>query len=522
MKSAIHHITAICSNAQKNYNFYTEILGLRLVKKTVNFDSPDSYHLYYGNESGEPGTILTFFAFPQAGTGMRGIEQVTKIQFVVPQKSLQFWIERFIVKNVKYESISKAFGNSTLKFYDPDGLQLELVQSKGNLDLKPYTTEDITEQHAIRGIFGAELAIDDKESTKEILTSIFNYSELATEGFITRLVNKNSKNAKYIDLFEMKGWTKGIQSAGTVHHIAFAAKDSEHQLILKEKVTDYSLNPTEQIDRKYFKSVYFREPNNILFEIATYQPGFTVDETIEHLGSKLMLPKQYEHIRNSIQEILPELYQSKITGESFLGENYEFIFKKITGEDKTIILFHGTGGDELNLIPLARNLNDKYSILSLRGNVTEHGMNRFFERTADGTFNYESIKIEAEKFVKFIEKIDENFINNLNEYIFVGFSNGANFILSILLLYPEYIKNAVLFHPLIPFTPNKKLELKDKNIFITSGEFDEYLRNPDEIENLSNMLKSFGANVDKYITQSNHVIMPQEVTKAKDFLTRLN
>jgi predicted esterase/catechol 2,3-dioxygenase-like lactoylglutathione lyase family enzyme len=517
MKSSIHHITAICSDPQKNFQFYTQVLGLRFVKKTVNFDDPKTYHLYYGNTSGEPGTALTFFPFEDAGTGMRGVGQVTKIQFAVPVASISFWIERLHKFNVKFDSVSKAFANSSIKFYDPDGLQLELVQTNENDVIEPWT-EIIPEEFAIRGFFGAELAVDKIEDTKDLLINVFGYSEVSQVGFITRMVNLHSQAAKYIDLFGMKGWSPAISGSGTIHHIAFATENDDSQEELRQKVKKYNLSPTVQIDRKYFHSVYFREPNNILFEIATNEPGFTVDEDLATLGSSLKLPEQYEFMRQEIENYLPELDVNDSSIDKFSNNLELFKYKFIRKGEKVLVLFHGTGGDENDLINLGDIVNPDYSILSLRGNILEGGMRRFFERNTDGTFVLGSINTEAEKFNSFITDFIQKNDLKIDNLIYLGYSNGANFICSILFLNPELVTTAVLMHPMIPFEPDADLKLRDKKIIITSGENDPYLRHENEIQDLEEIIKTKGAKVEVFQHEGGHEIVDGEIEFIKNII----
>ena len=305
--SGIHHITAIAGNAQRNYHFYTNVLGLRFVKKTVNFDDPHTYHFYYGNFNAEPGTILTFFPWENITQGRRGSAQATEIGFSIPQGSQEFWLKRLEENGVIYNKISKKFDEEYITFLDPDGLKFELTVSftkdmrNGNL------THDICENESIKGFRGVTITLQDIKATADVLTNLLDYKLEKQEVNRFRFVNQNIETAELIDLVELPTEQRGHVAGGSVHHVAFRAKTEKIQMALREKIVAADLNVTEQIDRNYFRSLYFREPGGVLFEIATDSPGFTVDESLEDLGKNLKLPNQYETRREEIESILPVL-----------------------------------------------------------------------------------------------------------------------------------------------------------------------------------------------------------------------
>lgn len=305
----IHHITAIAGPAQYNYDFYTQVLGLRLVKKTVNFDDPGTYHFYYGNETGEPGTILTFFPWTYVKRGINGVGMATEISYSVPAGSLDFWAARFKQKRVGFDMQKERFGERILQFRDPDGLELCLVVPEKNDDRKAWTTGDINADVATKGFHGTTLMLKSVEPTAKILTDIFGYHLLKQEGNRFRFYTDAVDNASIVDIIEMPDGKTGVNAGGTNHHVAFRVKDEEGQMALREKIAAQGLNITQKIDRNYFYSLYFREPGGVLFEIATDNPGFAVDENVSELGKSLMLPPQYEPKRSSIIRLLPELKQ---------------------------------------------------------------------------------------------------------------------------------------------------------------------------------------------------------------------
>ncbi len=303
----LHHITAIAGDPQRNHDFYTGVLGLRMVKKTVNFDDPQTYHFYFGNETGSPGTILTFFPWPRVKPGKNGAGMATLISYSVPEGSLEFWQKRFKIKKVKHGEIIEKFREKCLPFEDPDGLQLELVATTHKDQRQAWETDEISSEKALKGFHNVTLTLNKKEGTVEILTEIFDYKLIGREDNRYRYKTDAVENAAIIDILEIPGAAPGLNAGGTNHHIAFRVKDEETQMQMRGKILEYRLQITEKIDRDYFFSLYFREPGGVLFEIATDNPGFTRDESLEELGNSLKLPSQYEPSRERIEQLLPEL-----------------------------------------------------------------------------------------------------------------------------------------------------------------------------------------------------------------------
>jgi glyoxalase family protein len=305
----LHHITAIAGDAQRNYDFYTKVLGLRLVKKTVNFDDPHTYHFYFGDEMGTPGTILTFFPWLNVRQGTNGSGMATEIGYSVPKDSLAFWKDRFEKKNVHHFQISEQFGERKLSFQDPDGLNLSLIEAKNDDKRKGFETAEVTGEASIKGFHSVTLSLKNKIATAEILTDILGYTEIETEGKYTRYRTDTVENAAIVDILEDPALPRGNNAGGTNHHVAFRVKDEETLMEMRKKVVEKGLQITEKINRDYFFSLYFREPGGILFEIATDNPGFATDETVEELGTKLQLPQRYETSRTQIEKVLPVIQQ---------------------------------------------------------------------------------------------------------------------------------------------------------------------------------------------------------------------
>jgi len=302
----LHHITAIAENAKRNLDFYTQVLGVRLVKKTVNFDDPGTYHFYFGNEEGAPGTILTFFPWEGIGKGSNGSGLATHIGYSVPKGSLEFWKNRFQQFNVNFEE-GEIFGEKLISFNDPDGLQIQFIESSRPDDRKVWTTDDIKDENALKGFHNITLTLKKADPTIKVLTDIFGYDLQKQEGERYRFATDAIDTANLVDIIENDKIAAGRNAAGTNHHVAFRVKDDNVLMEFREKVMSAGLSITPKIDRDYFYSLYFREPGGVLFEIATDNPGFTVDEPLNELGQNLRLPKQYEAMRTQIEEALPKL-----------------------------------------------------------------------------------------------------------------------------------------------------------------------------------------------------------------------
>ncbi|MBC7923073.1 MAG: ring-cleaving dioxygenase [Ferruginibacter sp.] len=302
-----HHITAIAGNARRNFDFYTNVLGLRFVKKTVNFDDPNTYHFYFGDQAGSPGTILTFFPWEGITPGRRGTHMATEIGYSVPEGSFDFWIDRFKQHNVTYNKPTEKFGEPYLTFLDPDGLKFELVVSETPDNRPPWETDAVRADAATKGFHHVTLTLNSIKATADVLTDVFGYALVEQHVNRFRFATDAIEHAAIVDLVEVPDEKPGHVAGGTVHHVAFRVADDAAQQHFRQKLVDKGLNVTPQIDRNYFHSVYFREPGGVLFEIATDNPGFAIDEPVSELGTHLMLPPQHESNRAAIEKILPRL-----------------------------------------------------------------------------------------------------------------------------------------------------------------------------------------------------------------------
>ena len=306
--TGLHHVTAIASDPQRNLDFYIGLLGLRLVKRTVNFDDPGTYHFYFGDARGTPGTILTFFSWPGARRGHRGVGQIEATAFTISPDSVGYWLDRFKEQHVTAEKTSARFGEEVIRFTDPDGLLLELVTSDSIAQVESWADSTVPAEHSLRGFHSVSATLEGYERTAQLLTESFGYRLVKESGNRFRFVAPSESGpGRIVDLLCMPDSRAGHVAAGSVHHIAFRAKDDNEQLQWREHLVELGYDVTPVIDRTYFHSIYFREPGGILFEIATEPPGFTLDEPSDELGSKLRLPTWMEAARSQIEEVLPPI-----------------------------------------------------------------------------------------------------------------------------------------------------------------------------------------------------------------------
>lgn len=538
----LHHVTAIASDPQRNLDFYAGVLGLRLVKRTVNFDDPQTYHFYFADEVGSPGSIMTFFPWPGARQGRAGAGQVAVTAFAILPSALGFWVERLLRHGVEYQQPARRgrgpHTEQVLTFRDHDGLMLELIASPG-AEARPAWggAPGIAKDQAIHGFHSVTLWIDRAARTEQVLVDTLGFRPLREEGTTRRFTIGEGLPGGIVDVRAIGGFGVGSGGAGTVHHVAFALEDDQSELAMRERVFEAGLSPTAVIDRNYFHSVYFREPGHVLFELATVPPGFAIDEPVGQLGERLMLPPQYEPHRAEIESVLPRIHLpvgnsaatafAEATGpEDVSGDALGFIHRYVPpsadGEmagGTTLLLLHGTGGDEEDLLPLGRALLPGAGLLSPRGKVLERGAPRFFRRLAEGVFDQEDLQRRTTELARFISAAVTTYELAPDGIVAVGFSNGANIAASMLLRIPGVLRGAVLLSPMLPFEPETLLDLHDTAVFIGAGRSDP-IAPPDQVERLADVLRRAGADVTLHWTPGGHGITKGEVDAARDWIAQ--
>jgi glyoxalase family protein len=305
--NGLHHITAIAGEPKRHVAFYTGVIGLRLVKRTVNFDVPNTWHLYYGDETGNPGTALTFFVWEHMPKAEPGRGEAQEIAFSVPTNSLEFWRQRLSDHGYRVTPLTLRFGEPGIATEGPDGHKLEFIGVEERADDRGWANGDIPAEHAIRGFHGVTVEVAEPENTARILTQVFGFVPAGREANRLRFRAQGNGIGTIVDLRNTPGLNDARAGVGSVHHIAFRAANDDDELQMRSRAIDLGMKPTEPISRKYFHSIYFREPEGVLFEIATDGPGFTVDEPAEALGRSLKLPPWHEPRRAEIEAALPAL-----------------------------------------------------------------------------------------------------------------------------------------------------------------------------------------------------------------------
>lgn len=419
-----------------------------------------------------------------------------------------------------------------LSFADPDGLMLELVGHPASADGAPWDgVPDIPQEHAIRGLHSVTLWAKEGEATEQVLTGVLGFRELAEDASTRRYGVGDALPGRLLNLRSIGGFGEARGGAGTVHHVAFGVTDANEQVTLRGDVLSGGLHPTEVLDRKYFQSVYFREPGGVLFELATLGPGFAVDEAPEQLGSQLTLPDRLEPERATIEANLPPIHlPSTQRGESVFeqssgpedvsGDALGYIHKYVPPQagpalagGTTLLLLHGTGGDENDLVPLGRALLPGAGLLGVRGNVSERGAARFFRRLAEGVFDLEDLARRTAELADFIESASRAYHLDRDRIIAVGFSNGANIAASLLLREANVLRRAILFSPMMPFEPERLPVLDGTAVFIAAGRSDPIVPT-EQVMRLSDALEQAGARVTLHWQQGGHTIARNAVEAA--------
>jgi predicted esterase/catechol 2,3-dioxygenase-like lactoylglutathione lyase family enzyme len=463
--SGIHHITAITSSATENLQFYEKVLGLRLVKQTVNFDDPYTYHLYYGDEQGLPGTILTFFPWENLSPGRLGTGMVTAINFAIPRHSVDFWTRRLKDNHINTETTDR-FGDPVITISDPHGLPLELTGTDMLHPTEHWKKSPIDESNAIRGFHSATATLTSFEESNALLEELMGMRLYAQTASRYRFkMGGPASPGQYYDIVVDPKSPPGRSGGGTVHHIAFRTENDATQAGWHSVLSTSGFAPTNIRDRQYFRSIYFHAPEGVLFEIATDTPGFTVDESADELGRSLRLPNQYEAMRAEIEKRLPPLR----------SKEYHHVFRTPQGrhnDDQTLVTLHGTGGNEHDLIPMAAEVSRTSAILSPRGNVLENGLPRFFKRLSNNIFDEADVIKRAHELSDFIVTAASKYGRNLKQMTALGYSNGANIAAAIILLRPEVFSRAVLIRPMMPLINAVQPDLQDKQILILRGNHD--------------------------------------------------
>ncbi len=510
--SGIHHITAVTASAAENLAFYETTLGLRLVKQTVNFDDPFTYHLYYGDAQGTPGTILTFFPWENLPQGKPGAGMVTAIAFAVPEASMDFWELRMASAGIRVHRVER-FGEPVLQFSDPSGLPLELVGTSRLPDTMPWQAGNLPKAHAVTGFHSATATLKALEPAAHLLKDIMGMAAAGQEQNRYRFTMHDPQAAgRFYDVVVDPQARSGRPGSGTVHHIAFRTNNDDAQAVWQSRLRESGLAVTEVRDRKYFRSIYFHSPGGVLFEMATDPPGFGVDETPASLGTSLKLPAQYESMRADIEKRLPVLRT----------ENFQHLFKEPSGDldaGHTLVTLHGTGGSEHDLIDLARWVHPDAAVISPRGRVLESGLPRFFKRLANNVFDEEDVVRRAHELSDFLLAAAPRYGRPADRLTALGYSNGANMAAAMMLLRPQIFSQAVLIRPMQPLQNPSLPNLRGKKILILRGRRDAVIPS-ESTDQLVETLQRAGANVTTSEIDAGHEVTAHDVEAIKRWISQ--
>ncbi len=506
----IHHITAITASASVNLTFYEQVLGLRLVKQTVNFDDPYTYHLYYGDDDGSPGTILTFFPWADLPHGSAGSGMVTTIAFTIPADSEQHWRQHLEQHKIAVDSEVR-FGEPVLTFADPDGLRLELIAVTDRRSLRRQTVQPPSDDHAIRGFHSATALVRERAGIHDLLTRLLGLRLVNQGDRRYRYAMENDRLlARFYDVIVDPDAPHGRQGHGTVHHIAFRSNDDTEQLRWQEILRAEGIQVTAVRDRTYFKSIYFHEPSGVLFEIATDPPGFTVDESPDELGTSLQLPSRLEPQRAVIADRLPPLRPTDFIHRFVKEESSEH-------HESTIVALHGTGGDEHDLVPLAGAIGNGSAIISPRGRVREGALNRFFRRLAEGIFDERDLINQTHALADFLQQAAARYRRDPQHLVALGYSNGATIAAATLLLRPEVFAKAILLRPMLPLPPPAPVRLGGTSVLVLRGSTDTVIPAASTDE-LIKTLREAGATVTVQEIATGHGLTREDMEAARNWL----
>ena len=510
MASGLHHVTLITASVQENVDFYAGFLGLRLVKQTGGFEDAEQLHMFYGDAVGSPGSLITFLVWQDGASGRVGHGQVSEIALAIPQDSTGFWISRAMDMRVPHEGPLREFGASVLWLRDPDGVIVKLVGSERRA-VSPPPALGVT---AVQALHSVTFLTETPDETAAFVAR-FGYHETAQSGGIRRLT---SQTGDHVDIRDATGFWPGTPGTGMADHVAFRAVDVASITAMEAGLSRLNSSVTTLHDRKYFTSLYVREPGGILIELATDRPGMMVDELFESLGTTLMIPPSDQDRANAIRLMLP---QFSLPGDERmtlrdLGFTHRF-HTPDAPDGSTIVLLHGTGGNEADLMPLAHQIAPDATLLGVRGRSHEEGVARWFRRLSMATFDQADIRFEAEAFAQFIRDATTAYGLDPARTTYLGYSNGANLLGAILLLHPTVIRRAVLLRAMPVLEAPPVADLTGTEVLMLSGANDPYGTYAPALEAL---LRASGANLDAQTLPAGHGLEPQDAIRAKAWFAK--
>lgn len=501
LSNGIHHVTLITRDVQANVDFYVGFLGLRLVKRTGGYEDGQQLHLFYGDEQGSPGSLVTFLVWQDGAPGRAGLGQVSEIAFAVPAENIGGWLVRALDKGVPVQGPLREFGEPVLRLKDPDGFIVKLVG---------VTESAAGSEDAVGRLRAVTILTGDPEETAAFVRR-FGYAPGPVAENIQRLVS----NADAVDVRNAAGYVPGLPGTGTADHVAFRAADVAGLKQVEAALSTLNSSPTTVHDRKYFTSLYVREPGGTLFELATDGPGFAVDEAPGRLGESLFVPPHDAARADDLRVMLP---QFSLPGEPRLPRrDLPFVHRFYIPEDpdgSTIVLLHGTGGSEADLMPLAHRIAPRATLLGVRGRSHEEGIARWFRRMSMKVFDQADIRAEAEAFEAFMEGAIAGYGLDPARITFLGYSNGANFAAAVMALHPAVIRRAILLRAVPVLAPLPEADLVGADVLTISGQQDPF---GDDASLLVEWLEKHGADTEQRELAVGHQLTVDDETIARNW-----
>jgi phospholipase/carboxylesterase len=512
MTSGLHHVTLITRKVQANVDFYVGFLGLRLVKRTGGYEDARQLHLFYGDERGSPGSLVTFLVWEDGSPGRAGHGQVSEIAFAVAPAAIGFWLERALRFGVSAEGPLQEFGETVLRLRDPDGFVVKLVGS--SLTGEGWVSAGIPPEHRIHRLRGVTILTAAAEETTHFLIAHAGFARQARESGAERL---RSEAGDSIDIRDAGGFWPGIPGTGTADHVAVRVPDTAGLSGIERDLSRLNSSPTTLHDRQYFTSLYVREPGGTLIEFATDGPGFTLDESVEALGTQLFVPPNAETEGDDIRTALP---QFGLPGEErVIYRDLPFVHRfhqPADADGSVVVLLHGSGGNEADLMPFASRIAPRATLLGLRGRSTEEGTSRWFRRRSERAFDQDDIRFEAGALAAFVEEARTAYGLVPERLTFLGYSNGANLLAAAMQLHPELARRAILLRPAAVLEEPPAAALAGVSLLMLTGAEDPYR---DLAAPLESSLRQAGADVEMRIVPAGHALTEQDRDLAADWLS---
>jgi phospholipase/carboxylesterase len=517
MGAGIHHITLITRKVQANVDFYVGFLGLRLVKQTGGYEDATQLHLFYGDGAASPGTLITFLVWEDGGPGRIGHGQPSEIALAIDPTSIGFWLTRALSHHIEISGPMEEMGEPTLRLKDPDGVIVKLVGVAGFPAPVDWDGSSVPVEHAIRRIRGATIMTEVPELTERFVAKHFGYRPDQSTEFIRRLV---SDAGDIIDVRDATGFWSSAPGTGTIDHIAFRAQDVAEVERVHGELGSSNSSITNVHDRKYFYSLYVREPGGTLIELATDAPGMTVDEAPDELGTHLFVPPDRADKIDELKTMLPQFAWPG--EERVIYRELPFVHRFYTPENPdgtTMVLLHGSGGNETSLLPFAAKAAPNATLLALRGRANDEGTPRWFRRFSANRFDQADIRSEAKALVAFVERAIEAYRLDPAKLVFLGHSNGANILAAAMLLHPGAIRRAALLRAAMVLEQPPAADLSDTEVLSIAGDVDVFSSFGPE---LAGLLRDAGAEVDARTISSGHAFEAADIEIVRDWLAAHN